>query len=269
MVHRDPSGPVPFRLLRNNLRPAAALTNQLVSTPEKGSTMPSTNGSGRGKGPDRTAGQGEGEGRDTRRRILDAAAAQFAGSGFGGARTQAIADEAGVNKAMLYYHFADKEALYVAALKDRFGEAVRSILPRFLEEGVDPAQRLLGVIRGYGAFFASHPDMRNMMLREIADGATRFREVFEAVKEEMPGFGAELLTGRIQELMAREHLRQQDPSQVLLHLISLALFPHLARPILQVLWDLDAGELDRLLEERPEAILDLFRNGLLTEKVAS
>ncbi|MFO7768355.1 MAG: TetR/AcrR family transcriptional regulator [bacterium] len=209
------------------------------------------------------SGRGAGGERDSRRRILDAAAAQFGRNGFGGARTQAIADEAGVNKAMLYYHFQDKEALYAAALEDQFKAAVRRILPRFLEEGPGAAERLLGVIRGYGAFFASHPHMRNMMLREIADGGERFREVFEAVKEDVPGFGPDLLRERIEALMARGDLRRQDPEQVLLHLISLAIFPHLARPILRVLWDFDDEALEGLMEERPGAILELFRHGLL------
>ncbi len=210
-----------------------------------------------------------GEGRDTRRRILDAAAAQFARHGFGGARTQAIADEAGVNKAMLYYHFQDKRDLYVAALRDQFEAAVRSILPRFLEEGVDPGRRLLGVIEGYGAFFSSHPHMRNLMLREIADGAVHFKEVFEEVRAAIPGFGPDLLKVRIQGMMAGGRMREGDPEQVLIHLISLSIFPHLARPILRVLWDFDDEGLDRLLAERPGAILGLFRHGLLTEEARS
>lgn len=206
---------------------------------------------------------------DSRRRILDAAAAQFADHGFGGARTQAIADQAGVNKAMLYYHFRDKEALYTAALQDQFEEAVRTILPRFLDEELDPAERLRGVIRGYEEFFASHPHMRDMMLREIADGGVRIKEVLEAVKENIPGFGPSLLRARIQELMDRGHLREQDPGQVLLHLVSLAIFPHIARPILRALWDFDEEALDRILEERSRSIMDLFHNGLLSREEPS
>jgi len=57
-----------------------------------------------------------------RRAILDAAARAFAGQGPAGARIDAIAAEAGVNKRMLYHYFGDKNALFEAVLKDRLGD---------------------------------------------------------------------------------------------------------------------------------------------------
>lgn len=48
----------------------------------------------------------------TRERILDAAKAEFAAAGFGGARVDAIAEAADVNKRMLYHYFGDKRGLY-------------------------------------------------------------------------------------------------------------------------------------------------------------
>jgi AcrR family transcriptional regulator len=53
----------------------------------------------------------------TRARILDAAIHEFSENGLAGARTEQIAEEAGVNKALLYYYFKGKEELYVAALE--------------------------------------------------------------------------------------------------------------------------------------------------------
>jgi TetR/AcrR family transcriptional regulator len=56
-------------------------------------------------------------GSDTRTRILDAALTEFATHGLAGARTDRIANAAGVNKALLYYYFDSKENLYLAALE--------------------------------------------------------------------------------------------------------------------------------------------------------
>ncbi len=53
----------------------------------------------------------------TRNRILDAAVQEFSSSGLAGARTERIAEAAGVNKALLYYYFKGKDALYEAALE--------------------------------------------------------------------------------------------------------------------------------------------------------
>ena len=52
--------------------------------------------------------------------ILQAALVEFAQEGLAGARMDAIAAAAGVNKALLYYYFRDKEALYDAVLDDFF-----------------------------------------------------------------------------------------------------------------------------------------------------
>ena len=53
----------------------------------------------------------------TRTRILDAAVREFSENGLAGARTEQIAEAAGVNKALLYYYFKGKNALYAAALE--------------------------------------------------------------------------------------------------------------------------------------------------------
>lgn len=53
----------------------------------------------------------------TRGRILDAAVREFSENGLAGARTEQIAEAAGVNKALLYYYFTGKDALYQAALE--------------------------------------------------------------------------------------------------------------------------------------------------------
>jgi TetR/AcrR family transcriptional regulator len=59
---------------------------------------------------------------ETRRAILAAASRIFAEAGPAGARTEAIAEEAGVNKAMLYYYFKSKESLFQAVIEDHFHE---------------------------------------------------------------------------------------------------------------------------------------------------
>src|SRR5678816_809281 len=66
----------------------------------------------------------------TRDAVFDSAATRFAKGGFDGVSVDGIARDAGVNKAMIYYHFADKIALYRAVLADglsRMGAIVQAI----------------------------------------------------------------------------------------------------------------------------------------------
>lgn len=64
---------------------------------------------------------------DTRQRILDVAAHLFATRGFAGTSTRDIADELGVTKAALYYHFASKNVLLQHIVAQAFS-AVNALL---------------------------------------------------------------------------------------------------------------------------------------------
>lgn len=78
----------------------------------------------------------------TRARILDAAVRQFSANGLAGARTELIAEEAGVNKALLYYYFKGKEALYDAALEAVAQRVVSSSLAA-MNADCSPGERLV------------------------------------------------------------------------------------------------------------------------------
>ena len=78
----------------------------------------------------------------SRKRILAAALTEFSAKGLAGARTEQIAAAAGVNKALLYYYFASKEKLYVAAL-EAVATRVRENTLAVLEREGSPGERVL------------------------------------------------------------------------------------------------------------------------------
>ncbi len=71
---------------------------------------------------------------ETRRRLLAAALQEFSAKGIAGARVDAIAAAAGVNKRMLYYYFGSKEGLYRAVLAQRLAERAASPPPTRLAD---------------------------------------------------------------------------------------------------------------------------------------
>ena len=81
----------------------------------------------------------------TRRVILAAAARIFAGTGLAGARIDAIAAAAGVNKALLYYYFQSKDDLYLAVLEDQFREFNRQAIE--ILNGDEPHERQIRAFR--------------------------------------------------------------------------------------------------------------------------
>src|SRR6185436_12349768 len=81
----------------------------------------------------------------SRERLLTAAAAEFAARGFAGASVDRIARTARVNKAMIYYHFRSKAALYREILRDMF-EAVAAGVAEVAEASADPADKVRGFV---------------------------------------------------------------------------------------------------------------------------
>lgn len=107
--------------------------------------------------------------RSTEQIILEAAAAQFAAKGFGGARVEEIAVAAGVNKATLYYQVGDKAALYGRVLEDTLrSTADRICLAVAAEEG--PEQMVQAYVREFAASTRENGHFAALMMREVAGG---------------------------------------------------------------------------------------------------
>src|ERR1051326_5035323 len=121
--------------------------------------------------PARPGSRGEPE--KTRAAIMKAALEEFAHEGAAGARTDEIARRAGVNKALLYYYFKDKEGLYAAALEEVFSglhERVSAVLER---TDLPPRERLLLYARTHFDYIASAPVYPRLVQREFMRSAGR------------------------------------------------------------------------------------------------
>src|ERR1022692_4898951 len=92
----------------------------------------------------------------SRASILKAAVAEFAEHGIAGARTDAIARAAHVNKALLYYYFKDKDALYEAVLDHVFSGLRDRVMP-VLESKLPPRQKMLGYVEAHFDYIAGNP----------------------------------------------------------------------------------------------------------------
>lgn len=102
----------------------------------------------------------------TRGRILDAATQEFSANGLAGARTERIAEAAGVNKALLYYYFRSKDALYAAALEamaDRISASSISVLGQPCSAG----ERLLRSALNHFDRIYSQPVFQTLMQQEM------------------------------------------------------------------------------------------------------
>jgi AcrR family transcriptional regulator len=108
---------------------------------------------------------------ESRDRIFAAAAAEFAAKGFAGANMDRIARAACLNKAMIYYHFAGKTALYRAILADMF-EAVRAAVAAVAASSRPPDDKIRDYVAAIAREAEARPHFPPIWLREIAEGGT-------------------------------------------------------------------------------------------------
>jgi AcrR family transcriptional regulator len=106
---------------------------------------------------------------DTRRRIMAAAAGEFGAHGFAATTVDRIARRARVNKAMIYYHFPDKRALYASIIRDAFAP-IAERLRAATADPTPPPQRLARVIETLVRSVDESTHFLPLFLREIADG---------------------------------------------------------------------------------------------------
>ena len=126
---------------------------------------------------------------EARTRILQAAEQLFAEKGYAATRVQEITDAAGVNKALLYYYFEDKRALYIALMEDGIG-AFTSVVETALSVPGTFSERLQGLVTKHVALLWQRPNLlrvvqRSQMAGDVPDlnWQDRFQEPFSRVVE--------------------------------------------------------------------------------------
>src|SRR5262245_32057351 len=100
----------------------------------------------------------------SRERLLAAAALEFAARGFDGAKVDRITSRARVNKAMLYYHFDSKAALYRAILIDLFQSLGASLTDLLTVDG-EPEERIGRFIRTVADALSARPHFPAIWMR--------------------------------------------------------------------------------------------------------
>ena len=115
------------------------------------------------------------------RKILNAALRVFSAQGYNGARVDAIARKAGVNKAMIYYRIGNKLALYQAVIHDIYQDRAAQ-LRREIQSKSAPEEKLNTYIASVAAIMDAHPHFTRIMIREMVSGWTNFGPaIFEEV----------------------------------------------------------------------------------------
>jgi TetR/AcrR family transcriptional regulator len=209
-----------------------------------------------------------GQPEESRAAILQAAAKEFAEHGIAGARTDAIAREARVNKALLYYYFKDKEGLYAAALEQVFTglhQRVGAVLER---TDLPPRDRLMLYAKTHFDYIASAPVYPRLVQREFmrSSGRTLSPAASRIMERHVRPF-YERLEKLIMEGAKSGDFRRIDPVHTVTSIIGTIVFYFISMPAQQFMHPGDPGSPERIAARRA-AVLDFICAAVLTPEAA-
>jgi len=162
----------------------------------------------------------------TRDALLAAGARLFASRGYDGATVRAIADDAGVNPALISYHFGGKQGLYTAVLLSAIADA-KEDLAGLRSSRLPPDQRLREFIAAFGRFSQRLPHFPIILVREEMSGA---RNMGDEVLAELSGF-FNLDREILEEGRRQGVFREVDTHAAHLMLVGALIFFFLSQPL--------------------------------------
>lgn len=158
-------------------------------------------------------------------RLLDAAERLFAERGFAATPVRMVAEEAGVNPALVHYYFGSKRELLFAVM-DRVLLPMAEALGAMQQSGKAPVEKIVELMT---AMAARHPALPKLIAREVLLSSGETQDTF--ARDYAPRLGG-ALPGLLQREQAQGRLDNRlEPGSAALMLLSLCFFPFIARPL--------------------------------------
>lgn len=190
--------------------------------------------------------------------ILNAATAVFQKKGMDGTRMQEIADKAGINKAMLHYYYRSKQKLFEAVFKS----AINLMAPKIIKI-METDEPLFDKIRNftdkYITFISKHSFIPTFIIQELNRNPAMIKDIF--VSKFDHSVKLKLVT-QIEELIKKGEIRPIKPEQLLVNIISLSVFPFIAKPLLSAVLQKDEKAYKAFVEERKTHVAEFVINAI-------
>ncbi len=183
--------------------------------------------------------------KDTGEKILDAAILEFEEKGFSGVRMQQIADKAGINKALLHYYYKSKETLFLIIIK----RALKVFLPKLVsifEDDNDIISNIENFTYSYIETFIKNPRIPGFIIQEINNHPESIMELFHS-----SGVKIDTIKRKVNRGIDEGLIDEIEPEQLIINIISLCLFPFVAKPVIKgVILNDNKKTFEELMEKR-------------------
>ncbi len=198
----------------------------------------------------------------TESQIFNAARDVFEEKGLAGARMQEIADKAGINKSLLHYYYRSKEKLFQAVFQIIFKKIMKEFIELFdSDDSVE--MKIRNFFNLHISILQKNPNIPVFVLNEINQNPERVLKMMKGLEVEKI---YTKLFMQIREGIERGEMRQVEPEQVLVSVLSMSIFPFAAKEMLKGLLNMDAKLFNEFLERRKTEAADFVINALMIKK---
>ncbi len=182
--------------------------------------------------------------------IKEAAKKIFVRKGYAGARMQEIAEEAGINKALLHYYYRSKDKLFESIFSELFDHLIIQ-LKETITTDKPLVDKLDDFVDKYISTIQANPHVPLFIVNEIAQNPDRFVEKIKR-KEMFPE-----IAGFFQQMMVEMqngNIREMHPLHFFLNILSLCAFPFIAKPMVKAISGMDEDMWETIMENRREEV---------------
>ena len=186
----------------------------------------------------------------TEEKIKNAARIIFHKKGFAATRTRDIAEEAGINLALLNYYFRSKEKLFDIIMLESMQNFLKSMAALFNAEQNTFDEKVESFVSNYLDFLTEQPDLPLFVLSELRSNPSGFISKIDIKQMLMKSH----FIKQFQEEVKKGKIAPMYPLHFLMNMVGMILFPFIGRPILSHLGDLKEQDFMELMQQRKKLI---------------
>lgn len=198
--------------------------------------------------------------KNTEEVILDSAMKVFTRRGYAAARMEEIAKEAGINRALLHYYFRDKETMFNLIFERRFKDFFMGFFGLF-ESDAPFFEKIEAMIDHEINLLIKHPDLARFIIMEIAQQPERLIQYGQKLGIN-PRVIIQKFRDQVDEEVANGTIKPIDSRQLIMNIISLCVYPFVAKPIVKTMMQMDENSFIQVMEQRKKDAFGFIKNAL-------
>lgn len=195
----------------------------------------------------------------TEEKIKEAARKIFHQKGYAATRTRDIAEEAGINLALLNYYFRSKEKLFDIVMAESFGQLFLFIRTILNDESTSLSRKIDDIADRYINLLTENPNLPIFVLGEMQANPDWFQKGL--------GIDKEVIVNSVFFRQLGEHLRKTglkcaNAFHIPLNMLSMLIFPFIGKPVIKNLTEMDDEAFRNFIDERKVLIPMWIKNML-------